>query len=262
MNSLGPSVATAFRRTRRRIVACLATTALFAPAGLAVRTRPRSAARDVPVVVTAAVTPVVGQSWLDTKGLNFNDSSFGRRGRTGPESPAGGVASSLVSIPQIPGPGFIRTGADLYRVSCASCHGASGTGSPPEINSLIGPIQSTSPAFLQKQMRARGFPLDLATARQLGAQAEKAVRDRFEKGGERMPPFHHLFGHEVDSVLAYLQGLGGVPDVRDVRVVESVFRVGEQVVKSNCHTCHSATGQGPLELRALPGAANRRDPTS
>ena len=245
----------AFRGIRGKLGASLAACAFFAATSLAARARPRSAAAAAPVVVTTAVTPVAGPSLLEREGLLFGESSFGRRG--GP--PASGISSRRVSLPHLPGPGFILTGADLYRLNCASCHGASGAGTPPEINSVIGPTQATSSAFLQTQMRARGISLDSATARQLAAQSEKAFRGRLEKGGERMPPFRHLQGPEVDSVLAYLQGLGGVPDVREVRVVESVFRVGEHLVKGTCHTCHSATGPGPLELKARSDDAYRRD---
>jgi hypothetical protein len=42
------------------------------------------------------------------------------------------------------------SGADLYRLNCQSCHGAEGTGSPPEIKSVLGLVQG-SPLELVRQ---------------------------------------------------------------------------------------------------------------
>ncbi|MEP6995041.1 MAG: c-type cytochrome [Acidobacteriota bacterium] len=138
------------------------------------------------------------------------------------------------------------SGADLYRLSCESCHEPAGTGVPPEINSLIGPVQATSPVLIRQQMKQRGIDIGTKMVRDLSSQAEAAIRARLTNGGTKMPPFRHLQRAELDSVFAYLNLLAGVPGAegKQIRVRESAMRVGELLVKGTCHICHDATGPG------------------
>jgi mono/diheme cytochrome c family protein len=138
--------------------------------------------------------------------------------------------------------------ADLYRINCGSCHGPSGGGSPPEIKSVIGPIQATSAAFLVRQMRTRGVSLDEKTARQLASQAAAVIDKRLQNGGELMPSLHHLDKAEITGLMEYLRELAGLGRAQPTAIRESPLRVGELVVKANCQTCHAATGPGPLEI--------------
>jgi hypothetical protein len=55
---------------------------------------------------------------------------------------------------------FVLGGADLYRLDCQSCHGPRGVGAPPEINSLLGPVQGTSTTLIMKRMKDKGTPVD------------------------------------------------------------------------------------------------------
>jgi len=141
---------------------------------------------------------------------------------------------------------FLLSGAGLYRLNCQSCHRADGWGAPPEINSLIGPVQATSPAMIRAQMKQRGIDLDAKTAKQLVSQAQAALRTRLQNGGEKMPPFRHLAPEEVGSLVAYLEELAGVPgaESRQIWLSESATRVGELLVKGTCHICHEASGAG------------------
>lgn len=217
----------------------------------------KPAGRRQAIVVEAEARPVGGKSWLDLKGLYFNESSLGRMGRSGDSSLALPASHEGFGAPDPPGPSLMLTGADLFRLNCASCHGESGAGSPPEIRSVIGPVQATSPEWVRQKMRSRGISIDPAMARDLASQSERAFRDRLRNGGERMPSFPHLQPPEVDALLAFIRGLGGVPGVQQMAVVESVFRVGEHVVKGTCHTCHAATGPGPRAVAAMSNAVLR-----
>jgi len=217
----------------------------------------RASGERAATVVTANPLPVAGKSWLDVQGLYFSQSSLGRMGRSGDPLPRPSESQETFAVPDPPGPNLMLTGADLYRLNCISCHAASGTGSPPEIRSVVGPVQATSPEFLRQRMRSRGASIEPGMARELAAQSEKAFRDRLRNGGERMPSFSHLQAPEVDALLAYLQELAGVPRVHQKAVVESVFRVGEHIVKGTCHTCHPATGPGPRAVAANPEADHR-----
>jgi mono/diheme cytochrome c family protein len=225
------------------------------------------------------VTPVSGRSWLHELGLSLDETRMGQMGGASPpsrtarreplpavdRSPSGPLGSLLRHFyALLPDQGrasealnepFVLTGADLYRLNCQSCHGPDGTGSPPEINSLIGPVQGTSPALIQQRMKERGQPIDEAFARQLAAEGDKPLRERLVKGGEKMPPFTHLAGKEVDALLLYLKQLAGVPEAQeaDLRVTQSVARVGEHLVEGTCHICHDATGPGSGHMMMMRG---------
>lgn len=195
------------------------------------------------VVKGLRITPVEGDSWLRHLGTPFIASNMGRVGNWG-ASPSSASAQAFSREGE--DGDFVLSGADLYRLNCQSCHRADGWGVPPEINSLIGPVQATSPAMIRAQMKQRGIDLDAKTAKQLVSQAQAALRTRLQNGGEKMPPFRHLAREEVESLLAYLEELAGVPgaESRQVWLSESATRVGELLVKGTCHICHEASGPG------------------
>ena len=218
-------------------------------AGIAVGAVAVAGGRPIPketparVVKGLRITPVEGDSWLRHLGTPFIASNMGRVGNWGASpSSAPGQPFSRVG----PDGDFVLSGADLYRLNCQSCHRADGWGVPPEINSLIGPVQATSPAMIRAQMKQRGIDLDAKTAKQLVSQAQAALRTRLQNGGEKMPPFRHLAREEVESLLAYLEELAGVPgaESRQIWLSESATRVGELLVKGTCHICHEASGPG------------------
>jgi mono/diheme cytochrome c family protein len=141
---------------------------------------------------------------------------------------------------------FSVSGADLYRWNCQSCHGPDGQGAPPEINSVLGPVQGTSPAMSRKRMEARGLDVDDDVIQQTTELAEASLRDRFQHGGKNMPSFEYLRADEVEALFGYLEKLASVPPTKrdGLRVPESAARVGEHIVRGTCHVCHDATGPG------------------
>lgn len=229
------------------------------------------------------VTPVAGRSWIKHLGVSVEETRMGQMGgasppadtpRQEPSLEAGGADGLGMSIRRFfelsPDEGssraldepFVLTGADLYRLNCQSCHGPNGEGAPPEINSLRGPVEGTSPSLILRRMRTRGAPIDEDYARELAAQAEKPLRDRLVHGGKKMPPFRHLEGEEVEALLGHLERLVGAPEAEgaDLRVTESAARVGEHLVKGTCHVCHDATGPGGghvmMMRRGIPSLAS------
>ena len=221
----------------------------------------RSPGRQYPV------TAVRGPGWLKHLGLKLSQTHMGQMGGTQPalwspphEPEVAGDNPSLTNDLHpgghhfMPDPDstaqqdhrildrpFVLAGADLYRLSCQSCHGPEGKGAPPEISSLIAPVQGTSPEFLKKRMEARGSPIGDEFAKELAAQAEAALRNQLENGSEKMPPFRNLRGDEIEALIGYLQKLAGVasPINSNLLVRESAARVGEHIVKGTCHICHT-----------------------
>jgi mono/diheme cytochrome c family protein len=204
----------------------------------AARARQKAAA---PVVVT---TPVTGPSTLHHLGLSIDHSSMGWDGQLG---------APPVNVPTQPPPPasaenaagtFVLSSADLYRVSCRACHKPDGSGVPPHINSIIGPVQSASVEWTTERMKERGRPVDPKFVRQLTSLTETDLQKRLKVGGHDMPSFAHLSDEEIRVLRPYLDALARVPgaDHRQRQIAEPAVRAGELVVKGTCHICHDATG--------------------
>ena len=150
---------------------------------------------------------------------------------------------------------FQVAGADLYRWNCQSCHGPDGQGAAPEINSVIGPVQGTSPVMTRKRMEARGLDVDDDMVQQVSELAEGSLRDRLQHGGKSMPSFEYLRPDEVEALYGYLEKLASVPPTKrdGLLVPESTARVGELIVRGTCHVCHDATGPGAGHAAMLQG---------
>lgn len=198
----------------------------------------------------AAVTAVEGESWLTHLNRPFNDTSMGKTWRLGPPATAPGEPASEWqpdAPPAVASRVLTLHGSDLYRMNCQGCHGESGEGAPPEINSVINPVRATSVELVMARVKMAGMEIGRADAVKLAQQSHTALLQRLHNGGENMPSFPHLNQAEVLSLLAYLRQLAGIPGAEreQLAVKESPIRVGEHIVKSTCHTCHAATGPDP-----------------
>jgi len=202
----------------------------------------------------ATATPVQGPSTLHHLGLTIEQSSLGWNGQWSPPPsmvPSGSDAS-VRSEP--PGGPFVVSGADLYRISCRACHRADGTGAPPEINSILGPVRAASVAWMTARMKGLGRPADPVLIRQLTASTEADLRKRFETGGHNMPAFGYLSDDEIRVLRVYLDELAGLGGpARLPTLTEPSTRVGELLVKGTCHICHDATHPGQVPTQVMNG---------
>jgi mono/diheme cytochrome c family protein len=233
------------------IIAGLASFAQGAPANRRVVPQaPRGANQQV-----LSVTPAAGLSYLRRLGLTMDRSSMGRIGQTDSKS---STAPSL-DVTTLADPTrrtMTLSGGDLYRLECRACHRADGTGAPPEINTLIGPVQGTSLVLWQRRMKQIGRSIDPTFANEVVSGAKADLRTRVVHGGKKMPSFDYLQDAEVEALVAYLDLLAGVPSAaqRQHTVTEPATRVGEYLVKGTCHICHDATGTWPTPEALLNGA--------
>jgi len=205
------------------------------------------------------VTTVMGESWLAHLNRPFDETSMGKTGRLGPPAPGPGEDGARwlpASLSSVARQNVTLHGSDLYRLNCQGCHGESGQGAPPEINSVINPVRATSVVLVMERMKAVGMDINRVEAAKLAQQASAALVQRLHVGGQNMPPFPHLSEAETRSLVAYLNQLAGVPGAegRQIAVTESPLRIGEHIVKSTCHTCHSATGPNPAPQQIWEGA--------
>jgi mono/diheme cytochrome c family protein len=205
----------------------------------------------------SSVTAVEGDSLLGHLHRPFEETSMGKTWRLGPILKAGEeTADPAPSAPRRSSSTntVLLHGADLYRLNCEGCHGESGLGAPPEIASIINPVRATSVSLVMQRMKSVGADVSRAQATELAGQSKTALLQRIHNGGQDMPSFSYLNDFEVQSLVAYLNLLAGVPNAAawQAAVSESHARVGELIVKSTCHICHAATGPnpGPAELAA------------
>jgi mono/diheme cytochrome c family protein len=204
------------------------------------------------------VTAVSGESWILHVKTSFSQTSMGRTWHLGPPPPAPGEDAppwQLQIIPTYPSQAIPLSGSDLYRLNCRGCHGELGHGAPPEIHSVIGPVQATSADATLKRMKKAGQEMSRADANTIASESRKLLMKRLHDGGQHMPP-PILTDAEIPVLVAYLKQLSDVPGAaaNQQTIKESAYRVGEHIVKSTCHVCHSATGTNPTPQQIFEGA--------
>jgi len=204
-------------------------------------------------------TAVAGESWLNHLHRTFDETSMGKTGHLGPPSAMGGeefARSQMGLAPEVANESVTLDGSDLYRMNCRGCHGEAGLGAPPEINSVINPVRATSVDAVMERMKMAGMDIGRADAAKLAQQSKAMLLERLQHGGQDMPAFPHLRQAEVNALLAYLRQLAevrGAPG-EQVAVREPRVQVGEHIVKSTCHICHSAAGPNPDPQQLYEGA--------
>lgn len=200
-----------------------------------------------------AITAVTGESWLHHLHRSFDETSMGKTFRLGPPDPATDLAAPHLRSSNMGA--RILHGSDLYRLNCQGCHGESGLGAPPEIGSVINPVRATSKVLVSERMKEAGMEISRRQTAELVSQSRDLLLKRLHEGGQDMPSFHYLSEAEIRSLVAYLKQLAGVPGAEkdQVTIQESHDRIGELIVKSTCHTCHSATGLNPTSAELFEG---------
>jgi mono/diheme cytochrome c family protein len=201
---------------------------------------------------------VEGESWIRHLHRSFAETSMGKTWELGPPPTGPGDESDpwqLKLSPSYASQAVTLSGLDLYRLNCRGCHGESGQGVPPEINSITGPVQSTSVAVTMERMKKSGREMSRTDVTAMAKESKIILLQRLHNGGKNMPA-PTLSEAEIRSLVAYLEQLSGVPgaEKNQIAVKESPYRVGEHLVKSTCHVCHSAKGPNPNPQQIMDGA--------
>jgi mono/diheme cytochrome c family protein len=204
-------------------------------------------------------TAVAGESWLNHLHRTFDETSMGKTGHLGPPSAMAGEEFTRWQMglaPEAANESVTLHGSDLYRMNCRGCHGEAGLGAPPEINSVINPVRATSGDAVMERMKMAGMDISRTEAAKLAQQSKAMLLERLHHGGQDMPAFPHLREAEVNSLLAYLRQLAGVRGAQKEQIAlrEPRVQVGEHIVKSTCHICHSAAGPNPDPQQLYEGA--------
>ncbi len=203
------------------------------------------------------ITAVEGESWIRHLNRSFAETSMGKTWDLGPapDGPGKALPWELKLSPGYANQVLTLRGSDLYRLNCRGCHGEFGQGAPPEINSVTGPVQATSVAATMERMKKSGREMSPSDVNAMAKESKIILLQRLHIGGQHMPP-PTLSEEEIRSLVAYLEQLSEVPgaEKNQIAVKESPYRVGEHIVKSTCHVCHSATGPNPNPQEIMDGA--------
>src|ERR1700693_3271066 len=230
---------------------CLQLTILLAVIVLASSLLGQTGTRDI------SVTCVKGESWIRHVGRSFGETSMGKTWNLGPAPPDPGNEPppwQLNLSPGFPTPIVTLHGSDLYRMTCQGCHKESGQGAPPEINSVIDPVRATSVVVITARMKAASREMSRSDIAAMAKESKAMLLQRLHIGGQHMltPTMNAA---EIRSLVAYLEQLSDVPgaEKNQIAIRESSYRVGEHIVKSTCHICHSATGPNPDAKQIFEG---------
>jgi mono/diheme cytochrome c family protein len=106
-----------------------------------------------------------------------------------------------------------------------------------------------------ERMKLAGREMSRSDVSAVAKESKILLLQRLHMGGLHMPP-PTLSDAEIRSLVAYLELLSDIPGAanRQIAVRESSYRVGEHIVKSTCHVCHSATGANPDTEQIYEGA--------
>lgn len=160
----------------------------------------------LPLVLTAAVTPVLARSVGSTGGAG---------GPGGDPGPGDGGDQTLIA-----------EGRELYETGCSSCHGANGRGVVEEGGGVRGPS-------LENSGEAAAYYY-LSTGRMPLANSEEQPKRKEPAYGPE----------EIDALVAYVGTLGNGPAVPDVDPAAGDLALGGEVFRANCQACHGAAGTG------------------
>jgi ubiquinol-cytochrome c reductase cytochrome c subunit len=116
---------------------------------------------------------------------------------------------------------LVVAGRALYEISCESCHGPDGAGTPGY------------PALTDAGAAAADFQLSTGRMPYAGPPGTQTRR--------KPPAFDE---EEREQLVAYVASLGEGPEIPTVELREDLLPRGQALFVGNCAPCHNATGNG------------------
>ena len=148
----------------------------------------------------------------------------------------------------------------VTRLNCQACHRAEGPGTPPEIHSLLAPVQGASVSLVRTRLRQqsgqrRNRWRALRHVVPRGHTRTHAQRRASHATAGLSAGRRHGFAVRVPAG-ACRSAEGKRQSTHEV----SWARRGELVVKGTCHICHDAVGPPPATRRDCAGLYPRWNP--
>lgn len=205
------------KQLKRNIFLSTALLLVMLVAACAPASTPTSAPTDVPASPTPLTLPTVVPA------------------TTAPQPTAANASSQTTTT------GGELTGAALFQVSCASCHGADGAG-----NKFTKDNQTINTPSLAWGELTKTYSADPSRGSAADQVALSIVKGQDETGADlndMMPRWSSLSKAQVDSLVQYLQA----PDATLASATltpDGIALQGEQLYTAACAACHGADGAG------------------
>jgi mono/diheme cytochrome c family protein len=154
---------------------------------------------------------------------------------------AAAAATSAPVSPTTNAAGGEVTGASLYQLSCAACHGADLKGSTFDQDGQKISVPALAWADLNTTYQTQ--PSRGSVAAQIGLSITKGQDEKGEDLNAMMPRWSTLSQAQVDSLVQYLQApgtAGGAPALTGAATAVS----GQQLYAASCAACHGADAAG------------------
>lgn len=134
------------------------------------------------------------------------------------------------------------TGASLYQLSCAACHGEDRTGNTfvdGDQSISIPPLAWDDLNSMYASQSSRGSVTD-----QLGLAITKGQDEEGEEMDPMMPRWSSLSQAQVTSLIEYLQTSGSTSVPESALSPAAMNLMGEQLYLTACAACHGIDGAG------------------
>ena len=140
------------------------------------------------------------------------------------------------------------TGASLYQVSCASCHGANGQGSAFKDKDQTISVPSLGWDDLNTMYQTK--PSRGTVEQQLALAITKGQDEQGEDMSEMMPRWSSLSQAQVDGLVQYIKTGVAAKDTAPTLTTAALNLKGEQLYLAACASCHGKDGAGETFKRS------------
>jgi len=161
------------------------------------------------------------------------------------EEPAANTTESPVAASdpvEMPATSADLTGASLYALSCAQCHGKDRSGNKFEVDGQT--IEVPSLAWQEMSNLYTSDPSRGDVSTQLALSITKGLDESGEDLNAMMPRWSSLSEAQVQSLVEYLQ-TAGTESTQDLTLSAAATSLqGDQLYVTACAACHSVDGAG------------------
>lgn len=140
------------------------------------------------------------------------------------------------------------TGASLYQLSCASCHGANGQGSTFKDKDQTISVPSLGWDDLNTMYQTK--PSRGTVEQQLALAITKGQDEQGEAMSEMMPRWSSLSQAQVDGLVQYIKTGIAAKGAAPTLTTAALNLKGEQLYQAACASCHSRDGAGETFKRS------------
>ncbi len=152
------------------------------------------------------------------------------------------VSAPATGAAEIPVTSAELTGASLFRLSCAACHGQDRTGSTFEVDG-----QTIKVPGLNWNRLSKSFAVDPARGSVPEQLALAIIKGQDAAGGElnaMMPRWSSLSPAQVDSLIQYIQTVDIAAAAEASLEPAAANLMGEQLYRTSCAACHGENAVG------------------